>query len=185
MTARQADAGRRWAGFPATGAQWAGTALSVIGALGVIAMLVHVVLDVLMRFLFNNPITGTLEITTYYYMIAVAFIGAFSAQQRLEHIEITALTDRMGPNARLWFSVFADVITLAFLAALIWYGWDIAMGSLEEAEVAEATQVLVSPAGFILPLGLGAYAIRLLLHMVRTIARVSAPEHEFPEEVVI
>lgn len=177
---------RRRARFVAGGGRWGGRALTIISALAVMAMLVNIVLDVLLRFVFDRPITGTLEFTTYYYMIAITFVGAFAAQQRLEHIEVTALVDRMAPIDRLYFSVVADVITLAFLAALAWYGWEVAMESREQGEVAGATQVIVWPMRFLVPFGIAAYAVQLLVDMLRAFARGAAPEHEIlPEESVL
>lgn len=166
-------------------ARLGGNALILIGSLAVLAMLLNIVIDVLMRFLFNDPITGTLELTTYYYMIAIAFMGAFAAQQRVEHIEVTVLVDRLSGTSRLYFSVVADVVTLAFLAALVWYGWNVALASKSEGEVAGATQVLTWPARFLVPVGLAAFGLQLLVGTIRAIRRGTPPEHEPPEEGAI
>ena len=45
--------------------------LAAIGAVAMILMMIHIVVDVTGRYLFNNPIPGTLESVTYYYMVAV------------------------------------------------------------------------------------------------------------------
>ena len=44
--------------------------LALIGAVAVIALMLHVVADVAMRNLTNTPIPATFEIVTHYYMVA-------------------------------------------------------------------------------------------------------------------
>lgn len=141
--------------------------LNGIGAVAVAVMAVHICVDVLMRFLFNAPGENTLPLTTYYYMIAIAFMGVLAAEERRDHITVTVLVDRLSPAARLVVSVFAAVLTLLLLAAFAWYGFQSAVGSFEDGEVAGAAEMTVWPSRFLVPFGFAAYGVVLLMHLVQ------------------
>jgi hypothetical protein len=49
-------------------------ALMLIGGMGIVLMMAHVTLDVVLKNLFNAPIQGTIEISSYYYMVAVVML---------------------------------------------------------------------------------------------------------------
>lgn len=143
--------------------------LNGIGALAVAVMAVHICVDVVMRYLFNAPGDDTLALTTYYYMIGIAFMGVLAAEERRDHIQVTVLVDRLSPGGRLAASVFSGALTLLLLVALAWYGWESALANMEDREVAGATQLPVWPARFLVPLGFAAYAAVLLSHVVQEV----------------
>lgn len=140
-----------------------------IGALAVAVMAVHICVDVVLRYLFNAPGGDTLAVTTYYYMIGIAFMGMLAAEERRDHIQVTVLADRLSPAGRMATSLFASGLTLLLLAAFTWYGLETALENMEQREVAGATELPVWPARFLVPFGFAAYAVALLTHVVQEV----------------
>ena len=61
-------------------------ATSAIAGVFVVVMMLHIVADVLAKWLFNYPIVGTLEIVANYYMVALIFLPLAYVQRAGGHI---------------------------------------------------------------------------------------------------
>lgn len=163
--------------------QWPGTLLNWLGMAAVAAMLFHVVAEVFARGVFNAPLTGTLEITTYWYLGGIAFIGMWQAFVHNEHISVDLVTARLQPGAQWVLYLFGALITFALLVLVFWFSLEAAFEAMDKGEYIGADRVPVWPMRFIVPIGVGAF----LLAMIGQIARVirdgslkSLEEHHEP-----
>jgi tripartite ATP-independent transporter DctM subunit len=89
---------------------------------GVLAMLVVAFVttaDVLLRWLFNNPIDGLNEIIGMGMAVAVAATFPAGAAQRV-NLTIEVLKTRLGTNALAWLKVFSQLLLLVFYIFLAW-----------------------------------------------------------------
>ena len=151
--------------------------LNVIGMVGVAAMAVHTVVDVFRRQILNSADAGTIELVTNYYLIAIAFMGLYVAQQRKEHIEVTVFSDRLSANARTWLSIFGQLLTVVLVVAMAWYGWESALDNMREGEHSGVVNLPIWPSRFLVPLGFAAYACRLVIDLAEEFRqRGSVPE---------
>ena len=57
-------------------------------------------------------------------MVWMALVGAASVQRRDEHISMTIGFEFVPLAARRWVRVAGDVVLLAAMAPLVWYGWE-------------------------------------------------------------
>lgn len=146
---------------------WVPTGLRGVGLIAIVAMLINVVLDVLLRGLFNSPVQGTLELMTYWYMVAIALIGMWAAQTSDEHITVSILSEKSSPWARHWLQLFVGLITVGYVALIAFFGFTTAMENMATGEYAGASRLPIWPARFLIPLGLGAFAVTLTLQLVR------------------
>jgi len=96
---------------------------SLIGAICVVLMMLHVTADVLGRYLFNAPLPGTIVVVANYYMIILVFIAIGVAEEKRAHISVEFLTDLMSKPVRGILSVFSGVLTVAVIAVLMIGGW--------------------------------------------------------------
>lgn len=158
---------------------WAPRLLSGFGILLIVLMLVNIVADITLRSSINEPIQGTLELTTYWYMVGITFIGIWMAQVRQEHISVSMVTDRFDAPTQRAFDIFSGLLTLAFLTAISWFGLNSALHHMARGEFAGADRIPVWPIRFIVPAALVAYAITLVMHLVRP----PAPPSSEPEDV--
>lgn len=56
-------------------------------------------------------------------LVWLALWGAAAVQRTDDHIHMTVVFDLLPPKARRWVRVLGDVIILAALAPVVWYGW--------------------------------------------------------------
>lgn len=100
---------------------------SLIGALCVIMMMLHVTADVAGRYLFNTPVPGTIVVVANYYMVVVVFLALGVAEEKRAHISVEFVTDLMPPRAQTGFSVFSGILTVGVIVVLMIGGWTEAM----------------------------------------------------------
>ena len=145
---------------------------SLIGAICVVLMMLHVTADVLGRYLFNAPLPGTIVVVANYYMIIVAFIALGVAEEKRAHISVEFLTDLMPRPAQTGFSLFSGVLTVAVVVLLMVGGWTEAVTKTEIGATMEqgSQRIEVWQGYWLVPLGA---ALMALIAGYRVIATVT------------
>lgn len=155
-----------------TGLRWIAMAISAVGnAIGMILiglMVIHVTVEVIARGVFLRPIPGTIEIGTYYYMIAVAFVPLGYVQWRRQHIEAEAISNFIPARLRRITTTLGVILSIG-VAGLLTYGTVLA--ALRQTRFGASVwttvgQIPVWPGRWMLPLGFGALAIVLLYQLL-------------------
>lgn len=159
-------------------------AFAALGSVAVFAMLAHTVIEVISRTVFNAPLSGTLEIVTYWYMPLIAFIGMWLGYGKNEHISVDLLTSRLKPGAQWVLHIFVSTVMLLFLLIVVWYSTEGAITAAERGEYIGIDRVPIWPAKFIVPLSLAAFAVTLVIHTIRVIRRGHLPLQEAAREIV-
>jgi TRAP-type transport system small permease protein len=88
------------------------------------AMLALVFANVVSRYLFSVSF-GWAEEVSRYLMIWIVFIGAGLALRESKHVAVTLFAD-MSVKLKPAFTFAVFALVLAFLVALVWYGWEYA-----------------------------------------------------------
>lgn len=147
-------------------------ALAVLGALGVVAMLVHINIDVVLRQLFHWPVPATNEIVSRYYMVMVAFLSLAWADRRGEMIRVEVLSGLLSERLRRPIQIFVYLVCAAAFAVLTWTTWSEAMANLRSGTFVMSLNVavLVWPSYFVLPV---AFALALLVSLVKLAVTLS------------
>ncbi|WP_187968891.1 TRAP transporter small permease [Aquibium microcysteis] len=142
--------------------------LVAIGAAGLLAMMLHIGIDILSSLLFNAPLAITSAIVTNYYMIAVAFVPIMIAEYRGAHIGVALVTDALPAVARRRIDFLVQVAMVAVYALLTLQAWGEATDKYAAGAfvVEQTTRILIWPAYFIVPLALGAMALFLALKVI-------------------
>jgi TRAP-type C4-dicarboxylate transport system permease small subunit len=91
-------------------------ALAFVGALAVVAMMLHITLDVVLRNLFRTSLNTAPEIVARYYMVGIAFLPLAWVEQRRDMISVELVDFAMTP---LWRRI-SDLSVM--LAAMVIYG---------------------------------------------------------------
>jgi len=97
---------------------------SLLGAICVVLMMLHVTGDVIGRYLFNAPLPGTTVIVAHYYMIVLVFIAIGVAEETRAHISVDVFTDLLPDKIRNALSVLSGIITCAVIIILGISGWN-------------------------------------------------------------
>src|SRR5690606_39539995 len=58
-----------------------------VGGACLVAMMLHVSIDVISKYVFNHPVPLTMEMVSYYYMTAVAFLDRKSTRLNSSHVK--------------------------------------------------------------------------------------------------
>lgn len=149
--------------------------LSVVTAVALIVMMLHVVTHALMRHFFDAPIYGTNELVAYWYLPAVALLGIPAAQLRNEQITVTLLVDRIKPMSAVIFKVFGCLLGAVLALGFAWFGLGEAMQKMEIRATAGVVDIVAWPVYFLVPLVFVLLAVLYVVDMV-LIIRSKDPE---------
>ena len=149
----------------------------VILAHGAIALLV--MLAVVMRYLFNDPLTWGEELIVGLFVWMV-FIGAASAMRSQMHIRIDALASVFRHPKMNWLNVLTLLIGIVIIVTMLVACWD----QVRQEVVVESPMLGVSKAWFAaaMPVGL----VLMLVHILRTwMDQGAAPVFRGETEVIV
>ena len=105
------------------GADWLCRLISFIGLMGLLALACAVVMDVLMRWLFNSPIEGVRDTSSLFVSVVIACAFPVSLIEE-SHITIKVLGKVLGRVPRLGLTIFGHLVTLALFALIAWQLWE-------------------------------------------------------------
>ena len=94
--------------------------IAAIGIAGGVALAFY---NVVARYLFGTSLTWAGELTMYLFLWS-AFFGAAYCFKEDAHISVTVLLERVPPKAAKAFMLLSHTVTLIFLAAVSWYGYE-------------------------------------------------------------
>ena len=112
--------------------------MALVGLVGLVAVALVIIIDVLLRWLFSMPVDGVSEIARLVAAVAIASFFPMALVDR-HNISIQFLGAALGPRARLWLDTLADVVTSLFFLVL---GWQFILYTLEMSESGETTWIL-------------------------------------------
>lgn len=141
--------------------------LMFIGGFGVIAMMLNIVADVVAKLVWNAPIQGTVEMSSYYYMVALVMLPMAFVEMQDQQISVDLLFNHF-PN---WLQkvalIFSCLAAAAILAVMTWRTGLDAVRALRVGEVVMGgREVIVWPSRMVLPLGFGLASFAALLRAV-------------------
>lgn len=90
--------------------------LMIVGGLCLFLLMAAVVTDSGGRYFFSAPISGVYEISEFYLMIAIVFLGLAQTQRLKAHVRVELVLDRLPRWAVRWLDI------LYFLAAAVVFG---------------------------------------------------------------
>jgi TRAP-type C4-dicarboxylate transport system permease small subunit len=124
--------------------------------------------DAFSRYLLNSPILGAYEITEKYLMVATIFLGMSYAYRGGIFIRVTFMVDRLSGPLKILTNYIAYLVTLLFCAVTVVATAQQALRSMADHNTLSALDnVPVSPAYFIVPIGLFALTVLLALDLPR------------------
>lgn len=143
-------------------------ALALIGALGLIALLLHVAADVAARNLFARPIPATNDIVSRYYMVALAFLPLAWVERQDAMVRVELVEFLGSPRLDRLSALLVAALVTAIYLAMAWVTWGDAVKNWRIGSFVDVLgrQVPVWPSYFLPPAGFGLAA---LVTAVRTL----------------
>ncbi len=162
--------------------RWVDKALIVVASVGLLAMMVHITLDVIADLIFNAPLPLTSVYVTEYYMICVAFVPLFITEYRDGHISVDMFVKFLPAGVRRALGWVVQAVFIAVYVMLTAQSWGQFTAKLAvNAYVMEQTsRVIVWPSFLMLPIAFGLAALLMTVKLVLDIMGrpvPAAPSH--------
>lgn len=146
-----------------------------VTAIPVLAMMVHVTLDVSLKYIINTPIQGTLEITAYYYMVSIVVLPMAFVELTRQSIAVDLFYQMMPQTMQIVVTAFVLLISAAGYGGLAWISIPEALASFEKNEIVMGTvNIYIWPSRFLMPAALMLAALVCFYHFIRLLINEQA-----------
>lgn len=126
-----------------------------IGGIFMLAMMIHITADVFMKYVFNQPILGTLEIVSTYYMVAGVFLPIAAVEMARGSIGVDVAYQFMPRSMKIFCTAVTLLGSAAVYLVLVWTSWKDAVRSFNIGEMMMGSSlVIVWPSRFAMPISL-------------------------------
>lgn len=144
-------------------------ALLWIAGVAITLMMLHVAADVVGKTVFHQPVTATLEIVAWYYMVATVFLPVAYIQVHKKHLMVELFTRHMERQSLAKLEGLIAVLGAVYVGTLFWLTLDQAIISTVDGELQDVTffDLPVWPSRWFLPIAVGAMAIIMVLQAIR------------------
>ncbi|MGE0768707.1 MAG: TRAP transporter small permease [Hyphomicrobiaceae bacterium] len=160
--------------------------LALFSGGALILMMLHINLDVAMRYIFSAPFANTIEIVSTYYIVAIVFLPLAIVEVLNAHICVEILAQHL--PRRLYELLIAAValVSAVYFATFTVRSLEDALQKYDVGEVALGnSQITVWPTRFYLPLGCGLLTLLLIHKALRLFSGDSAPLAESEERKLV
>ena len=158
---------------------------STLAGLAVLAIVVLISFDVLMRYFFDEPQLFVDELASFLEVLVI--FGGLAQTFRLGgHVRVDLLTSRLSAPVRAWLRLVTLMIGLAFLGVVM---WTTAQSALTAYRYGRVSSVMLYPLWLpmvLIPVGLGLLAVTMLAALkrqLRALGRRNADEVAPAEDI--
>lgn len=148
--------------------KWADRAAAVFGLAGAILLLLMMsvtFVDVVGRYLFNQPLDGAFELTEV--MLAVlVFAGLPLVCRSEDNVTVTLLTDRLPISAQSLHAAVMSLLGTVVLLVVAWRLWHRAERLVSYGDVTTFYRLPLGPVAYVMAVLAGIAAVFLLINMV-------------------
>ena len=151
-----------------------------VAILTMLAMMVHVVSNAILRTVANKPMSGTLELVTYWYMPVLVTFGFFLATKRHELIEATMLFDHIPRVNQVEWLIFSKLVLILLCGGFTWFSYQEAQHNFEIKATGGVTGMTIWPVTYLVPLAFASMvllSVAQLVQLVRT-REIPGDEHD-------
>lgn len=151
---------------------WASFALFWVATALIAAMLIHIVIDVVLKYVVNNPVPMTAEMVAHYYMVAAVFLPMPLVELRNASVSVDLFYRMFGAAYRRVIILLAYLTQMFFFAVLAYQSWFDALEAFRVGKFVYLDFKLITwPAAFFLPSGFALAALVSVLRIVQVLTR--------------
>jgi len=155
--------------------------MAVLGlSLGVILAFINVVL----RYVFDMSLTWAGELTNYLFIWSALFGAAYGFRQGA-HISVTLLITQFSPAITKFFLVFANLISIAYLGLLSYFGYELVVMLVDFGEMSVDLNIPMWIPHLVLPIAFALAAYRVAEKLVELLKTDAKDIELFNEHEVI
>lgn len=149
--------------------------LALLGTLGIVAMMLHVTLDVLLRSTMDVSMPATLELVTRYYMVLLALLPLGWVERQGQMISVELFTDMLSTRGRRWNDALVTVLSIGIYVVFAIATWEKAVEQYDIGAYVMSldTRIPVWPSYFVLPVSFALAAYVCLMRGVQSMLPLS------------
>lgn len=133
-----------------------------VALLGILALTVA---DITRRSVFNNPVPGTVEVTSLV-LVVVVFLGVAHSEDLGDHISVDLLYVRAGERLKAVMDVIADILSVGVLGLLAFQLYHFTLRQIASGANTPVLRWPVWPFVVIAALGSLGYAVAIAMKLV-------------------
>ncbi len=143
--------------------------MMAVAGVAIVLMMLHIAGDILAKILFNQPIPATLEIVTWYYMVATVFLPWGFIQVHKKHLMVELFTMKMPARKLAVLEGCVGLLGAVYVGILFWLTLGYAIDQTLAGEIQDATffDLPVWPTRWLLPIPAATMALVFLLQGIR------------------
>ena len=135
------------------------------------AMMLLVAVAVIMRYVFNRPILGDLEVVTFMLIVLISFSFAYCGVMK-GHVKVTIVVTRLPFRLQAIISVLMNLLTLGFLILISWYSVAQALVLWHRGTATIIFKVPMFPFALVLAFGSAVFALVMAVEFLDSLAKV-------------
>ncbi len=134
----------------------------------VFAMMGVVVYGVVMRYLFDSPVSLVTELTGFM-MVSLTFLSLSYVYRIRHHVAVSFFLARGSRRTQWLFGLAGTLLCLITFVLMTWGGWKYAYQAWQLSLTSEEASIPLFPPRLLVPLGSALICLRLLADLVRGI----------------
>lgn len=147
---------------------------NLIAAFAIMALMVLGVLQIVLRTVFNTPITGYIDLVELS-MASMAFLGAAYCQRLGNHIRMEMLVGPLKGRSLWLVEAFGAAIALFIIGVLVYYSWGHFMRAYTLGDTTIDAEFPVWPSKLLVPVAFSIWFCRLAIQFAGTVRLLINP----------
>lgn len=135
-----------------------------------IAMMFLTAADVLLRYIFNRPLTGALELTEFMMVSIVAFSAAYCVYLK-GHVRVELVISRFSTRVQAVMNSITYLLSLGLFSLITWQGFLYIKAILNDKLTSAVLLVPIFPFVAILAFGFIVFVLMLLVDCIKFISQ--------------
>lgn len=156
---------------------------NLFAAFAIFALMCLGVGQIVMRSVFNAPLTGYIDLVELS-MASMAFLGAAYCQRLGAHIRMELLVGRLHGRTLWLVESFGLLVALFIIGVLVYYGWGHFVRSYTLGDTTIDAEFPVWPSKLLVPVAFGIWWLRLLVQLFGSL-RLAIDPSRAPVGVVL
>ena len=137
-----------------------------ISIIMMVAIVILIVTDIILRYVFRNPITGGYEIVELLLLMAISFSLA-AGQIKRQHVHMTILVNALPLKLRMLCQGVFFLLTTVTVGLLTYGGWLQAVSIQKSGFYTQIVKIPYYPFEYFCSIGLGIFTLTLLWDTIR------------------
>ena len=154
----------------------------IINGIGVSILAVMMFLtsaDVILRYVFNRPISGAYEITEWMLGALVAFGLAYTAAHK-EHIRIDFVSSRFSPGVQVFLNIIAALLGIGIFSLITWRSIMYAESLRAGGDITPVLHIPLYPAVWVVVVGGTLFCLVFMVDLLENLAQLGVNKRWWP-----